>query len=181
MQASDDPGQATDRETHILLDAQALAQRRQELALDLKDEELLALVHAAFGKRLVGIAVHASHNDFENALRDSVQHEVLNNDSVVGEMTVTNNDGIREIYLPFDIEWDQIPDNGDPLEFPFEGHVTMKIDKERPYWGHRIDVKASVWVSRSGRAIWASVCKVESAKLVAASSMIGRRNHPACR
>ncbi|MDE2604363.1 MAG: hypothetical protein KGL68_00420 [Burkholderiales bacterium] len=114
LQASDDPGQPMDRETHILLDAEALAQRRQELALDLKDDDLLALIHAAFGERLVGIAVHASHDAFENALRDSVQHEVLNNESVVGEMTVTNNDGIREIYLPFDIEWDQIPDNGDP-------------------------------------------------------------------
>lgn len=165
LQASDDPGQAMDRETHILLDAQALAQRRQELGLDLMDEELLALVHAAFGKRLIGIAVHASHDAFENALRDSVQLEVSNNESVVGEMTVTNNDGIREIYLPFDIEWDQVPDNCDPVEFPFDGHVTMEIDKERPYWGHRIDVKASVWVSRPGRAIWASVCKVESAKL----------------
>jgi uncharacterized protein YozE (UPF0346 family) len=165
LQASGDAGQAMDRETHVLLDAQALADRRQELALRFKDEELLALVHSAFGKRLVGIAIHTSHDAFENALRDTVQSEVLNDSAVVGEMTVTNNDGIREIYLPFNVEWDSIPDNGDPVEFPFEGHVTMEIDKERPYWGHPIDVKASIWVSHPGRAIWATSCKVESAKL----------------
>lgn len=156
---------SADRETHLLLDAQTLADRRHELALDLKDEALLALVHSAFGKRLVGIAIHTSHDAFENAMRDSVQSEVLNDSAVVSEMAVTNNDGIREIYLPFDIDWDSIPDNGDPVEFPFEGHVKMEIDKERPYGGHRIDVNASVWVSHPGRAIWATSCKIESAKL----------------
>lgn len=165
LQASEDAGQPMDRETHVLLNAQALVERRQELALDIKDEELLALVHSAFGKRLVGIAIHTSHDAFENALRDSVQSEVLNDSAVVAEMTVTNNDGIREIYLTFDIEWDSIPDNGDPVEFPLDGHITMEIDKERPYWGHRIDVKASVGVSHPGRAIWATSCKIESAKL----------------
>lgn len=165
LQASDDAGQAMDRETHILLDAQALAQRRQELALDLEDEDLLALVRASFGKRLVGIAIHDSHTEFEDAVRRKVQDEVLNDSGVVGQMTVTNNDGIREIHLPFDIEWDQVPDNGDPVEVEFEGHVAMEVDKERQYWGHRIDVKASVWVSHPGRAIWASTCKVHSAKL----------------
>ena len=165
LQASDDAGQPMDQETHILLDAQALAERRNELALALKDEELLALVHASFGKRLVGIAIHDSHTAFENALRRSVQEEVLNDSGVVGQMTITNNDGIREIYLPFDVDWDQVPGNGDPVEIEFEGHITMEVDKERPYWGHRIDVKASVWVSHPGRAIWASSCTVHSAKL----------------
>lgn len=165
LQASNDAGQRMDQETHILLDAQALAERSRELALDQADEDLLALVHASFGKRLVGIAIHDSHSAFEEALRRSVQDEVLNDSGVVGQMTITNNDGIREIYLPFDIDWDQIPSNGDPVEFEFEGHIAMEIDKERPYWGHRIDVKASVWVSHPGRAIWASTCTVHSAKL----------------
>ena len=165
LQASDDASQAMDRETHILLDAQALAERRHELALDLEDEDLLALVRASFGKRLVGIAIHDSHAEFESALHRSVQDEVLNDSGVVGQMTITNNDGIREIYLPFDIEWNQIPDNGDPVEVEIEGHITMEVDKERPYRGHCIDVKASVWVSHPGRAIWASSYTVHSAKL----------------
>lgn len=165
LQASTDAGQPMDQETYILLDAQALAERSRALALDQTDEDLLALVHASFGKRLVGIAIHDSHSAFEEALRRSVQDKVLNDSGVVGQMTITNNDGIREIYLPFDIDWDQIPDNGDPVEFECEGHVAMEIDKERPYWGHRIDVRASVWVSHPGRAIWASTCTVNSAKL----------------
>jgi hypothetical protein len=165
LQASGDIGLPMDRGTHILLDVDALAQRRQELGLDLEDERLLAHVQDAFSRRLAGIPIHTSLDAFEVDLGNSAQEVVLNNESVVGEMTVTNNDGIREIYLPFDIAWDEVPDNGDPVEHPFVGQVIMEIDHERPYWGHRIDVKASMWVSRPGRAIWASRCKVVSATL----------------
>jgi hypothetical protein len=165
LQASDDLAQPLERETHIVLDAQALGQRRQELALEIQDEELLALVVKAFGERLDRIGVHTSRDAFLEALRNQVEQGVLNDSAVVAETTVTNNDGIREIYLPFDIGWDQVPEDGDTVETPFQGHIAMGIDEERPYLGHRVDVKASVWVSRPGRAIWMAGWTVESAQL----------------
>lgn len=165
LQASGDDGLPLDRDCHIVLDANALTQRGRELGLLLEEKNLLALVATAFGKKLQGIGIHMSLGAFDDALRVATQNDVLNDVTVAGEIAVTNNDGIDEIYLPFSVDWDAIPDNGDPLEVSFAGHVSVGIDNERPYWGHRIDVEASLWVSRPGRAVWAASCKVASAKL----------------
>ena len=81
-------------------------------------------------------------------------------------MTMTNNDGIDEIYLPID---DLVLGNlplDDVFDMEFEGHVTVSPDVERPYSSHRIDVKAKLVLQRKGRACMAApLCEVISARL----------------
>lgn len=72
----------------------------------------------------------------------------------------------QEIYLPLDVPCDDIPLDGELLEIPISGHVSMKPDVERPYAGHRINISATLALGRSGRAVLSTVaCLVESAEL----------------
>lgn len=165
LQASGDDGLPLGRHTHIVLDADLLVRRRRELGLDVGEEELTEAVTAAFRRKLAGISVHASFEGFEEAAQLAVDHLVLNHPEVAGEMAMTNSKGIREIYLPYEIDWSGLPDDGGRAEFPFFGHVTMEIDEDRMYWGHRIDLHATVWVERPGEAVWEAGCTIARAKL----------------
>jgi uncharacterized protein YozE (UPF0346 family) len=165
LQASDDGNVSLDHESHVVLDVAGLLDRSQHLELPHDELLLVGLIREAFRKKHLGVQLHVSPEKFEDALRDFVQHRVLNHEETSGAMAVTNNDGIDEIYLPFDIDWKALPANGDPLEIKIEGHVSMEIDQERPYTGHRINVTVTLWLSRLGRTIYWVACRVDSAQL----------------
>lgn len=151
--------------THAALDVDLLMQRSRDLGLPHDEAALFSLLVAAFGQKLPSTTVYRSVEALEDALRAMVQHVVLNHEDTSGAMAVTNNDGIGEIYLPFDIDLDQLPTDGELVEVPIEGHITMEVDVERPYAGHRINVEARLTLSRLGRACLAATCSVQSARL----------------
>lgn len=165
FQASDDEALLLDRENHILLDVKALTRRAAELELSESADELVALLGRAFSRKMPGIPVHSSRTEFEEALRGSFEGEVMRDDCVTGAMAMTNSDGIDVVHLPFDVEWDQVPPNGEPHAIAVNGHVAMAIDEERPYSGHRVDVAATLWLNHPGKAVWAAVYKVNGAQL----------------
>jgi uncharacterized protein YozE (UPF0346 family) len=168
-QASRDANQALHQGSHVVLDTTTLLRRATGLQMPHKSQDLIAILDEAFTKKLPGIGIHDSLDDFEDALRNLVQDAVLNDGNTAGQMAVTNNDGIREIYLPFDIEWNDLPvagdDVGDGLAITIEGHIAMEVDLERPYSGHRIDVGARLWLARQARSIFNVTCHVEHAQL----------------
>jgi uncharacterized protein YozE (UPF0346 family) len=166
LQASPDAALLLDRETHVVLDGAALLNRAQELNLALGGEELSSLVLEAFRKSWVGTAAHDSLEAFRSSLQAMVNLVVANDGTVSGQTAVTNSDGIREIYMPIEgLDFDDVPTNGDPYEIEIDGHISMEQDTERPYVGHHVDVRATLWIVRQGVAFWAVGCRIEDAQL----------------
>lgn len=152
---------------HVVLDQPALANRVHVLDLPYTAQVLEDAVKLAFETRLPAVKVHLSESHLEDALRAHVDDHVVNSDGQVsGQMAMTNSDGIDEIYLPFDLDYAAIPDPGDSLVIKLDGHIAMGIDAERPYSGHKIEVKGTLEVERLGkRCLAAPVCDVEHAAL----------------
>nr|WP_315223967.1 YozE family protein [uncultured Albidiferax sp.] len=165
FQASGEGRLSLDSDTHVVLDVACLVHRARGVGAPHDEAVLVALIGEAFRKKLPGVHVHISWAKFEDALRELIDQGVLNDPNASGAMASTNTFGINEIYLPFDIDWEAIPSNGDPLEIPIEGHVSLEIDDERPYSGHRINVKARLWVCRLGQAIYGVPWRMDSATL----------------
>lgn len=165
FQASGEDNLTLDSDNHVVLDVACVVHRALSLGAPHDETALVGLIGEAFRQKLPGVHVHLSRARLEGALRELIDQAVLNDPDASGAMAITNTDGIDEIYLPFDIEWDALPSNGDPMEIPIEGHVTMEIDTERPYSGHRIDIRATLWLSRQGKAIYGAPWRVDSATL----------------
>lgn len=168
-QASSDSTLPLDQDSHIVLDRVALLRRAAELQMPHEPAALISIVHEAFAQKLPRIGLHESLEQFEEAIRNLLENAVVNDGEAVGQMAMTNNDDINEVYLPFDIEWNDLPfggdNDGDGLAITIEGHVAMEIDLERPYSGHRIEVRVKLWLAREAHNIFDVACRVEYARL----------------
>jgi uncharacterized protein YozE (UPF0346 family) len=166
LQASPDASFLPDRETHVVLDGATLLVRSRELGMAVGGEELCVLLRGAISNAWVGTPVHMSLDEFRNSLQQDVDLTTANDGIVSGQTAITNSDGIREIYMPIEgLDFDSVPPNGDPHELEISGHIAMQHDRERPYWGHRVDVHAMLWLVRQGRAFWAAGCRIRDADL----------------
>lgn len=164
LQASD-ADIVLDRDSHVVLDPVLLAARAGTLGVSLRESELVALVIEGLRHRLPGIDIHTSLDECTEAIRNAVNNLALNDEQVAGELTTVNGDGLGEIYLPFDIPWDQVPTDGTPLEIDIQGHVSMNIDDERPYWGHKVEVHATLEVSQPAKAVRTASLRINNARL----------------
>lgn len=165
-QASPGEAEALNDAAHFVLDDQLLVARAQELRLPNVVDGLTSLLHTAFEERLPSAQIHASSAALDAYVRDIVQEVVLTHGNTASATAMTNSNGIREIYLPFDdVVLHDLP-LGEVLREDFVGHVSMEVDTERPYHGHKIDVEARLVLERKGRACIAEpICEVVSAKL----------------
>ena len=129
--------------------------------------ELLHLFETAFKERLPAAKLHPSPMALDDYVRQVMQDCVLNDPDMSSGMAMTNNDGIGEIYLPFDeVVLAELPRFGEVRDEEFVGHVSMEPDTERPYSGHKIDVEARLIIERMGRvSISEPICEVLSARL----------------
>lgn len=154
-----------DGASDVILDAKLLQERAESLSLAVPDRTLVDLVAGAFKALLPHVAIYKSLSSFEESLIDRLHYEAGNGHETSGPMAMTNNDGIREIYLPFDLDIDAVQ-VGDSEQIEIVGHVTMEVDIERPYSGHHIDVKAAISFTRFGRQLLQDVrTEIEDAKL----------------
>lgn len=122
-------------------------------------------VKAAFQARLPRVEVHLTEEQLVDAVRAYVDNYVTNHGRTSGEMAMTNGDGLDEVYLPIEFSFDDIPEPGESLPIEIVGHVSMGIDTERPYSGHRVDVRAMLVLERVGKRCVAATCELENAKL----------------
>lgn len=141
---------------HIVIATDLLAERASSLAVGIPAQSLIALVTDAFEDLLPRVNVHKSVGGLEDFLINELNDKAANGHETSGPMAMTNNDGIGEIYLPFELDLDAVP-VGDSELIEIDGHITMEVDVERPYSGHHIDVKATVVFSRLGRQIFREV------------------------
>lgn len=151
-QAAKNESKSLDEASHFVLDDQLLVTRSQELNLPHKASELEFLLQAAFQERLPSARLHPSELAMDDYIRDLVQRFALNHGDTVSAMAMTNNDGIDEIYLPFDdLIMGRLPPLGEVVEMECDGHISMTPDIERPYSGHKIDVKVRLILERKGK------------------------------
>lgn len=155
-----------DAAAHAVLDEALLVDRAAELALPQSEAALVELVVDAFKTELPGTAFHRHDDALSDALRDLVDDRVYNHDQTCSAMASTNNDGVDEIYLPLDLTLAELPPPGEVFELEIDGYISMKPDVERPYSGHKIDVRCSLFIERVSRvAIAEPEFRLESAKL----------------
>lgn len=111
--------------------------------------------------------VHRYEWGISSSLHEYLDDEVVNNGWVSSEMAMTNGDGIDEVYLEYgDFEFSALPAPGEMHVETVHGHVSMGIDQERPYYGHKIDVKVQLSFMRTGlRSIGDPDVEVEEAHL----------------
>ncbi|WP_342933450.1 peptide ABC transporter permease [Paraburkholderia diazotrophica] len=167
FQASGEEAAGLDEAVHFVPDEDLLLTRAHELGITLEKHELMSILKAAFKDRHPASRLHASDGALDDFIRDFVQDKVLNHSDTAGSMAMTNNDGIGEVYLPFDdvILW-ALPVPGEVQDETVSGHVSMTIDIEHPYVGHRIDVTVRRLLARTGRvSIAAPVCEIMNASL----------------
>lgn len=151
-QASSDESETLDEAKHFVLDTALLNSRAQELKLPHEFTELELLLQTAINERLPSAQFYSSEMKLDNYVRNKMDHFVLNHGETSGAMAMTNNDGIDEIYLPFDdVVISELPPPGETSVLEFEGHVSMVPDTERPYSGHKVDVEGRVILDRVGR------------------------------
>jgi hypothetical protein len=108
------------------------------------------------------------YNDHEAWLMDVQNHferRIVDEDSVNSQVAMTNGTFPRtDIELPW---WDTLDENdGDDLTYDFDGLVTVDQDEARAYWGHEVEVRATLTVERYGRRLFGRRrVDVEHAKL----------------
>lgn len=155
-----------DAAAHAVLDEDLIVERAAELQLPQPEDALVELVRAAFKSELPGTRLHRNDDALADALRDYVDSTAYNHGETGSAMAATNNDGVQEIYLPLDFTLAELPPLGEVLELEIDGHISMKPDIERPYSGHKIDVRGTLFFERVGRvAISEPEFHLESAKL----------------
>ncbi|ANH66645.1 hypothetical protein [Mitsuaria sp. 7] len=155
-----------DAAAHAVLDEALLADRALELALPHSVVALVDLVRGAFKAELPGMALHRHDDALADVLCDLVDDRAYNHGQTSSAMDATNNDGVAEIYLPLDLTLAELPPPGEVFELEIEGHIAMSPDIERPYSGHKIAVRCSLFIERVSRvAITEPEFRLETAQL----------------
>jgi hypothetical protein len=142
--------QSLDGVPHVVADYDLLVARAAELKVDLPPPELHKLIAAAFAERLPKTKLHGSYDSLAAEFLEQVQYEVSSDDDVNGAMANANYDGIEEVYLENDLEPGKAT-----VEQPYTENVpvqiTLGIDLERPYTGHKVRCEVAVTTVCIGR------------------------------
>ncbi len=168
LKASDDVG-------HVLFDKDRLEARALELghtSIGWAEPILKALT-----KCLPTGHVHATQEGFFDALFKFVDDRTVNDPEVASQTAMTNGN-LDEVYMPLYLEshdssekedssfapFDQADDH---FSFDIKGHVSMDQDPDKPYWGHKVNVEATLTFSRLGGCLFTTPeLKVTHAKLL---------------
>lgn len=135
---------------HVVPDLDLLSARAQELGISAQGAQLRALVETAFKERLPRTRIHRSFDSLAGSFHDKMQSSVSNDNLVSSELANANHDGIEEVYIETELEPDKA-DIGEPVVVSIPVQVTLGIDTERPYSGHKVSVELDVTMQRCGR------------------------------
>lgn len=134
----------------VIPDYDLFTERASELGISIPATRLRTLLNRAFEERLPGTQVHNSYDAMAWSIQDEMQVVVIGNERVSSEMARANYDGIKEVYFETELEPDEA-DVGEPMTATVDGHVTLGIDLERPYCGHKVMFQVGVTLNRCGR------------------------------
>lgn len=159
---------------HVLLDERRLASRATELGY--ADSGWAEPILKALKKHLPAGHVHGTQDSLLNALYTFVDDRTVNDPEVISQTAMTNG-WLGEVYMPLYLEghdpFDEVSTSFDPFDqaeddfsFDITGHVAMDQDPDKPYWGHKVNVEATLTFSRLGGCLFtAPELRVINAKL----------------
>jgi hypothetical protein len=150
---------------HFIPDYDMLNKRAGDLGITITLSRLHELLRSAFLERMRQTVIHSGYESLEDALREQVEQVVIEDGEVNSAMADANYNGIDEVYFEVEIEPDQAT-IGNPLVIELKGHVSLGIDTERPYAGHKVNVVCSLTLERIGCHCFAAAeCEVTKAAL----------------
>lgn len=159
---------------HVLLDERLLAARAMELGY--AGSGWAEPILKALKKHLPADRVHETLDSFFTALYTFVDDRAINDPDVISQTTMTNG-WLGEVYMPLYLEghepfeegsasFDPMDHSEDDFSFNITGHVTMEQDPNKPSWGHKVNVDATLTFSRLGGCLFTvPELKVTHAKL----------------
>lgn len=142
--------QSFDGLAHVVPDFDLLNERAGELGVALAPGRLKALIETAFKERAPGTDVHRSFDALADDFFQEAQQAVLDDDEVSSDMANANYDGVDEVYLEEDFK-PHLQEVAQPEPVQVSGHVSLGIDTERPYAGHKVNFELQVTMYRCGR------------------------------
>jgi len=147
----------------IVLDPERLVVRAAELGHD--DKMFAHALKTNLTKRFPDSDLYENREDWLMVVQDHFERAIVDDDSVNSEVAMTNGTFPRT-----DIEnfwWVNLDDfERDDLTVEFDGLVTVDQDQDRVYWGHEVEVRATLTVERFGRRMFGRrLIEVEHAKL----------------
>lgn len=150
---------------HVIPDYDMLNKRAGDLGITITPSRLHELLRTAFFERMRRTMVHSDYESLEDALQEQVVQVVIEDGDVNSAMADANYDGIDEVYFEVEVDLDQAT-IGNPLVIELKGHVSLGIDTERPYAGHKVDVVCTLTLERIGCYCFAAAeCEVTKAAL----------------
>jgi len=135
---------------HVVPDFDLLSARAAELGIAIAPDTLKVLIESAFKERAPGTEVHRSFDALADDFYQEAQQAVLADDNVNSEISSANYDGVDEVYIEDDFE-PHLQEVAQPKPVEVSGQVTLGIDTERPYSGHKVNFKLEVTMYRCGR------------------------------
>lgn len=138
---------------HLVVDAEGVVARAAELGL-LSSSELVELVESALRDAL-SARIHRNTDSFVDALQSFTDDRTFNSGLVSSELAMTNG-GLDEIYMPLDLWKNLHLDDGEHISTDIVGHVTVEQYPDKVYWGHQVDVEATLTVDRVGKRLFAN-------------------------
>ena len=105
---------------------------------------------AALEARFPSARIYSDHEDWLTDVQNHFELAIINDGHVESEVAMTNGTFPRtDIELPW---WETLDEyDGDDLSTEIEGLVTVDQNDDRAYYGHEIDVRATLTVERFGR------------------------------
>lgn len=135
---------------HVVPDFDLLSARAAELGIALAPDRLNVLIESAFKERAPGTQVHRTFDDLADDFNQKAQQAVLADGNVNSQMANANYDGVDEVYVEDEFE-PHLQEVAQPEPVEVSGQVTLGIDTERPYSGHKVKFKMEVTMYRCGR------------------------------
>lgn len=93
----------------VCLNQEMLALRAGELGVALDSTELVSTVAAALRANLPKAYVYVGEDAWSEGIREYITALVERNSDVIGLVADTNNNGIRETHVPFDLSDEVVP------------------------------------------------------------------------
>jgi hypothetical protein len=150
---------------YILVQVQGVATRASELRPRAPNSDI-EWINKAFSQCLPRTQLLLDVPWLHRALSDLVDYTVANDGIVSAAMADSNCDGVREIYMPFDLAY-ELPPVGTAYVIDIQGQVTMDVHAERPPMGRKISVQARLELERLGRCVVGEpVVSILDAKLI---------------
>lgn len=135
----------------IVFDSGRLHDRATELGYD--GSAFAQALSAVLEARFPTARIYSDHEDWLTDVQRHFELAIINNGHVESEVAMTNGTFPRiDIELPW---WETLDEyDGDDLSTEIEGLVTVDQGDDRAYYGHEIDVRATLTVERFGRRLF---------------------------